>query len=92
MTATAPIVFGFIADQLVPPGARASTNGTHGFGANANAHGLRLAFLILLSTLALGGILTLFATRTYPRDVATALASESATAQDRQSSGLAAGS
>jgi hypothetical protein len=90
MTATAPIVFGLIADQLVPPGARASTNGAHGFGANASAHGLRLAFLILLSTLALGGILTLIATRTYPRDLATALASEAATEQDRESSGLAA--
>jgi MFS family permease len=79
LTASAPVVFGFIADQLVPPGAHASSPGGHGFGANANAQGLKLAFLILLITLAAGGILTLFGTRTFPRDVATARASEDAT-------------
>jgi MFS family permease len=83
LTATAPLVFGMLADALVPPGAHATTNGAHGFGANANAHGLRLAFLILLFTPALGGILTFVARRTYPRDVATALASEDATSSQR---------
>ncbi len=78
MTATAPIVFGALADQLAPT-ARPTPNGAHGFGANANAQGLRLAFLLLLITLALGGMLTFVATRTYPRDVATALASEAET-------------
>jgi MFS family permease len=82
MVASAPIVFGLIADALVPPYAHAGSNGTHGFGANANAHGLRLAFLLLLVTLALGGILTFLATRTYPRDVATALASETEVAAE----------
>jgi predicted MFS family arabinose efflux permease len=80
MTASAPIVFGVIADQLAPNGGRTGSNGAHGFGANANAHGLRLAFLIMLITLALGGALTFIATRTYPQDVATALASEEETA------------
>jgi MFS family permease len=77
--ASAPIVFGLIADSLAPPAAHAKASGQTGFGANANAHGLRLAFLILLVTLAVGGVLTLFARRTFPRDVASALASETAT-------------
>jgi hypothetical protein len=79
VTATAPIVFGLLADGLAPAHGRASTTGTHGFGAGADARGLQLAFLALLITLALGGILTSLATRTYPRDTATALASEAAT-------------
>jgi hypothetical protein len=66
MTASAPILFGVIADQLVRPGVRTTSNGAHGFGANANAHGLQLAFLILLITLALGGILTFLAAQNYP--------------------------
>jgi MFS family permease len=80
MTATAPIIFGLLADGLAPNHLRAGASGAQGFGANANAHGLKLAFLVLLITLALGGILTVIATRTYPRDMATALASEAATA------------
>jgi MFS family permease len=60
----------------------AGPNGTHGFGANATAHRLQLAFLTLLITLALGGVLTFLATRTYPRDVATARASETDTASE----------
>lgn len=80
LTASAPLVFGLIADQFAPAGAHGSGGGTHGMGATANAQGLRIAFLLLLVTLALGGILTLLARRTYPRDVATALASEDATA------------
>jgi MFS family permease len=77
-TAAAPIVFGLVADALAR-GVHSGSNDAHGFGANASAHGLQLAFLILLATLALGGALTLIATRTYPRDVATALASEAET-------------
>ena len=79
MTASAPVVFGLIADGLVSPGASATADSSHGFGANANAQGLRLAFLVLLITLALGGVLTFLARRTFPRDVATAAASEAAT-------------
>jgi MFS family permease len=78
-TAAAPILFGLIADQFAGA-SRSGSNGTHGFGANASAHGLQVAFLILLITLALGGVLTFLATHTYPRDVATALASEAETA------------
>ncbi len=87
-TAGAPILFGLIADQLAARGTPANANGTHGFGANASAHGLQLAFLILLITLALGGIMTFMATRTYPRDVATALASEAETASGVRTVGL----
>jgi sugar phosphate permease len=82
MTATAPVLFGVLADQLGPPGVHTAPGGARGFGANANAYGLRLAFLILLITLALGGALTLLATRTYARDAATALASEAETVSD----------
>jgi MFS family permease len=88
-TAAAPILFGLIADQLVPSGVHARSTGTHGFGANANAHGLQLAFLILLATLALGGLLTLLALRTYPRDVASALASEASAGSDDRDTRLA---
>lgn len=77
-TAGAPILFGLVADAFAPPGAAAHSNGTHGFGANANGHGLELAFLFFLITVVLGGLLTFAAKRTYPRDVATALASEAA--------------
>lgn len=84
LTAAAPVLFGLIADQLAPPGAHAAANGSHGFGATANAQGLRLALLILLVTLALGGILTVMAVRTYPRDIATAVASEAATSADQE--------
>ncbi len=84
MTASAPIVFGAIADALAPPHRVAQLNSTHGFGANANAHGIELASIVLLLTLVLGGLFTFAAKRTYPRDVATALASEEATARARQ--------
>jgi MFS family permease len=87
-TASAPVLFGLIADQLAAPGARPRPNGARGFGANASAHGLRLAFLVLLVTLALGGILTFIATRTYPRDVATALASETEAGPEERPVGL----
>jgi MFS family permease len=88
MTAGAPILFGLLADQLVRPRAHLAPGDAHGFGANANANGLHLAFLILLVTLALGGILTFLATRTYARDTATALASEAETASDGHSTRL----
>jgi MFS family permease len=81
-TATAPIVFGLIADQFAAGAVHPSLDSAHGFGSGASTHGLQLAFLILLITLALGGLLTFVATRTYPRDVATALASETEAAPE----------
>jgi hypothetical protein len=78
IVASAPLLFGIIADELAPsPG---TTSGQHGFGAHASAQGLRCAFLLLLATLALSRLPTLTARRTYAGDVATAVASEEATA------------
>ncbi len=73
MVATAPLIFGLMADQLAAP---AGGSGQRGFGASASAPGLQAAFLILLVTLVLGGMLTLRARKSYPRDVASAVASE----------------
>lgn len=80
MTATAPIAFGALADALAPSRSGIKHAAGHGFGANANAHGIELASLVLLATIMLGSLFTFIATRSYPRDVATAVASEEATA------------
>ncbi len=72
--ATAPLLFGLLADSL--NSGRHSATGQHGFGSGASPDGLHYALLILLVTLTAGGLLTFKATRTYPRDVATASASE----------------
>lgn len=76
--AIAPVLFGLIADLFSP--SRHATSGQHGFGATASAPGLHGAFLILLIMLAAGGLVMFRAMRTYPRDVATATASERETA------------
>ncbi len=72
--ATAPLLFGLLADAL--NSGRHTATGQHGFGSGASPNGLHYALLILLGTLTAGGLLTFRATRTYPRDVATASASE----------------
>jgi hypothetical protein len=77
MVASSAIVFGNLADRL---GRGRPLEGVHGFGAHARAYGMRMTFLILLVSLFGGGVLTLWARRTYPRDVSTTLASEEATA------------
>ena len=46
------------------------------FGTGANGQGLKYTFLIMLSALLLSGLVMVRARRSYPRDVATALASE----------------
>jgi MFS family permease len=74
VVAAAPLLFGWLADQLVS--SRAVGSSEHGFGANASTAGLHATFLVLLALLALGGLITFRALRTYPRDVATAAASE----------------
>lgn len=74
-TAAAPLLFGFISDQL------GSGTSTHASGQNINAGGVSWAFLIMLIPLAAAGlIMLLLARRDYPRDVATAIASEEAAA------------
>jgi predicted MFS family arabinose efflux permease len=91
LTAFAPLLFGAIADALAPgrghPTAAGANSGDYGFGANASAAGVHDAFLILLVLLLVGGLLTLRARRTYPRDVATAGAFEEATAAAGQGEG-----
>jgi len=78
-TAAAPLLFGLISDQL-PAGGRA----TQASGQSLNAGGLNGAFLIMLIPLAAAGlILLLRARRDYPRDVATAIASETAVANPK---------
>jgi predicted MFS family arabinose efflux permease len=76
MVACAPVLFGFVADAVVST--RATDGQQTGFGASASYQGLRLAFVILLVTLLASGLLTLLARRTYPHDVASAVASEQA--------------
>lgn len=71
----APFVFGLVSDQLA---ARAAGAGATGFGAQSSGRGLQETFLIMLVPLLIGGLLLLRVIRTYPRDVATALASEEA--------------
>lgn len=69
--ATAPLLFGFTSDQLAP-GPRATTPG---LSYHASGTGLTYTFLLMLIPMALSGVVLLSAVRSYPRDVATALAS-----------------
>ena len=74
-TAFAPLLFGFVADEF---GARRLS----GFSAGhtkvtaTGAHGLDMAFLVMLIPLFVSGITVFLAKRTYRVDVATAAASE----------------
>ncbi len=72
--ALAPVAFGLVSEQL--GSGRATSGSPGGFGATANSQGLEYTFLIMLSALLLSGIVMARARHTYPRDVATALASE----------------
>jgi predicted MFS family arabinose efflux permease len=69
--AAAPVVFGRLS-ELLTPGATASRGA-----------GLDHAFLITLAALLANGLVLLRARRTYPRDVATAVASERASPPGR---------
>jgi MFS family permease len=68
LEAAAPVTFGLVADNV--------------FGGQAG-NGLRDTFLVMLVPLVLGSLMLLLARRTYPRDVATAHASEQAS-RDRR--------
>jgi sugar phosphate permease len=61
LEAAAPVTFGLVADRL--------------FGGRSDG-GLRDTFLLMLVPLLISGLILLLATRTYPRDVATADATE----------------
>jgi MFS family permease len=77
-TASAPLLFGFVSDQL------GRGHATYTSGQSANAGGITDAFLIMLVPLFVGGLILLGARRTYPRDVATAAASEAAADEGNQ--------
>lgn len=56
----------------------------HSAISSTSAHALQLTFLIMLIPLALNGVFLLDARKSYPTDVATALASEHAVASRRR--------
>ncbi|AGP55583.1 hypothetical protein M271_20185 [Streptomyces rapamycinicus NRRL 5491] len=64
----APLLFGVVAAET--------------FGGEGRTAGLQQAFLLALVPLFAAGVIGLLALRTYPRDVATALASVRAGRQD----------
>jgi MFS family permease len=74
--AVAPLLFGGLADLIAGIAPQQAPIGTHpGVITPGAARGLEISFLLLLGTLAAGGIFLLRARYTYPRDVATAAAS-----------------
>lgn len=66
--ASAPLLFGFTADRL----------------AGGGPAGLEYTFLLMLAPMVLGGIIGTRALRTYPRDVATAAASDAGARRARK--------
>lgn len=79
--AAAPIAFGAISDLIAGITlAQAPVGTTAGVVSSSEAHGLEIAFLIMLSAVVAAGLLLLRARKTYPRDVATAAASQAAEA------------
>jgi len=77
VVAIAPLVFGYVSTQL---GAHTSGLGNPTGNAGPQGIGLDHAFLIMLIPLIISALLLLlWARRTYPRDVATATASQNAT-------------
>ncbi len=73
LKSSAPLVFGYLSTLMA--GSGNAEYPEQGGGAD----GLDRAFLVLLVILLLAGLVLLVAGRTYPRDVATAIASEEAT-------------
>lgn len=72
--ASAPLLFGSVSTQL---GSKTSGLGHPTGAVSGNGDGLGRTFLIMLAPVALAGVLIIVRGRkTYPRDVATALASE----------------
>jgi MFS family permease len=79
--ALAPLVFGGLADGIAGIAPVQSPIGTHpGIVSPGTARGLEISFLLLLGTLVAAGLFLLRARYTYPRDVATAAASQQASA------------
>lgn len=88
--AAAPLLFGFVSQYVFGGPGSASSNGAGdasgpaspgtpgGVTSAANSAGLEYTFLLFLGTLLIAGLFALVALRTYPRDVATAVASAKA--------------
>jgi MFS family permease len=77
--ALAPLLFGGLADLIAGIAPEQSPVGTHpGVISPGEARGLEIAFVIMVSTLLAAGVFLLRARKTYPRDVATAAASQDA--------------
>ena len=75
--ALAPLVFGGLADLIAGIAPEQAPIGTHpGVISPGAARGLEISFLLLLGTLVAAGVILLRARHTYPRDVATAAASQ----------------
>ncbi len=75
--AIAPVLFGYLVSLIagfLPQQAPVGTK-VHGTVTPAQATGYEITFLILLVTLVAGGVFLIFARNSYPRDVATAAAS-----------------
>ena len=74
--ALAPLVFGGLSALIAGIAPEQAPIGTHpGVISPGNARGLEISFLLLLGTVAAAGVVLLRARATYPRDVATAAAS-----------------
>ena len=73
--AIAPLVFGGLADLIAGIAPEQAPIGTHPVISPGSARGLQITFLVLLASLAAGGVILLRARSTYARDVATAAAS-----------------
>ncbi|MGN6168246.1 MAG: MFS transporter [Solirubrobacteraceae bacterium] len=75
--ATGPLIFGFTSQLLGGHGYSAATSAT----TSSNGTALAYTFAIMLVPVAIGGVGLLWARRTYPCDVATAVASIESTAE-----------
>ncbi|AZI58217.1 MFS transporter [Nakamurella antarctica] len=73
---SAPLVFGWLSVLLSPAGRAQDAADTQGGGAAGLTRALIVMLLVILIA---GGLLLVSARRSYPRDVATAIASEAAT-------------
>lgn len=76
LVAVAPLVFGLVSTQF---GGSGGSLGQAAGPVAPGAPGLDLTFLIMLAPVAAAGLIVLATRRTYPRDAATAIASEHAT-------------
>jgi sugar phosphate permease len=75
--ALAPLAFGGLADAIAGIVPEQAPVGTHpGVVSPSTARGLEISFLLMLTTLVGAGVFLLRARATYPRDVATAAASQ----------------